>query len=103
MPGERRKFTTAQKVDILSKANQLGVMRVLKEHNISYSVFSRWRHQLSSDDPGIAGEVLQQELKLLQEENRRLKKIIGTMALELEMKQEEIKKIQSQKRGRESP
>lgn len=97
MSAERRKFTTVQKMDILNKASEMGVTRVLREHKISYSVFSRWKQQMSAEGPG---DVLQKEIDLLLEENRRLKRIIGTMALDLEVKQEEIKRIQAQTRAR---
>ena len=68
---------------------------VFRKHNLSHNVFSRWKHQFNQ---GGAGSLHPQyrktdpELKALQEENARLKKIIGNQALELEFKTELLKK-----------
>ena len=78
-------------------ASEMGVTRVLREHKISYSVFSRWKHQMSTATPD---DHVQSEVASLLEENRRLKGIIGTMVLDLEQKQEELKRMQSLIRNR---
>lgn len=98
MASQRRKFTDDQKLSILQEAEKMGVTAVLRSHNLSYSVFARWKLKYMKPDtysnargnflPGKA----RSELKLLKEENTRLKKIIADMALVLERKDEELRK-----------
>jgi len=46
----RRKFSQDEKQAILEEAHHRGITTVLREHKLSYSVFSRWKEQLRSDD-----------------------------------------------------
>jgi putative transposase len=91
----RRKFSVEQKLQIIQESDHEGITQTLRKHNLSHSVFLRWKHQFNS---GGAGSLKPQyhktdpELKALQEENARLKKIIGNQALELEFKTELLKK-----------
>jgi putative transposase len=96
----RRRFTDDQKLEILHQADQSGVTAVLREHRLSYSVFARWKQkflQLGSTNKEAMREVnkTRSELKLLNEENLRLKKIIADQALQLERKDEELRKVNS--------
>lgn len=94
MPGaQRRKFSEEEKRLILNEANSKGVNVVLREQNLSYSVFARWKAKYQSPDVGQhpQGKILQQ-LKDLTKENDRLKRIIANMALELQVKSEKQKK-----------
>lgn len=95
MASVRRKFTPNQKMQILQQVQELGVIRVLKEHNLSYSVYARWKQQAADKSHHQHGDasLLYEERALLQEENTRLKKIIAEQALEMERKDEELKKI----------
>ncbi|MFL9483698.1 transposase [Chitinophagaceae bacterium LWZ2-11] len=95
MPEHRRKFTIADKKNIIRQADQIGVINTLKTNNLSYSVFIRWREKLyemkaMSDSLRITDNI--PAIKNLQEENLLLKKIIANQAIELEMKSEELKK-----------
>ena len=96
MTGMRRKFTDEQKLDILEQANKMGVTAVLRNHALSYSVFARWKLKFMQPDPNTRAHLLpnktRSEIKQLTEENTRLKKIIATQALELERKDEELRK-----------
>jgi len=92
---KRRSFSVEQKLQIIQEADQHGVTQTLRKHNLSHSVFLRWKHQF--DQGGSASlkpqyRKVDPELKALQEENARLKKIIGNQALELEFKTELLKK-----------
>ena len=92
---KRRSFSVEQKLEIIQEADQHGVTQTLRKHNLSHSVFLRWKHQF--DQGGSASlkpqyRKVDPELKALQEENARLKKIIGNQALELEFKTELLKK-----------
>jgi putative transposase len=96
----RRRFTDDQKLAILHQADESGVTAVLREHRLSYSVFFRWRQkfvQHVSTNAEVMREVNKRrsELKLLNEENLRLKKIIADQALQLERKDEELRRINS--------
>lgn len=79
---------------ILQQAQESGVIKVLKQHNLSYSVFSRWKQQLAAQKlVEFEGAVqLKRENELLGMENTQLKKIIADQALELERKDEELKR-----------
>src|SRR4029079_9050442 len=96
----RRRFTDAQKLEILRQAGESGVTAVLREHRLSYSVFARWRQkflQRVSSNAEVMREInkTKSELKLLNEENLRLRKIIANQALQLDRKDEELRKINS--------
>jgi len=90
----RRRFTEEQKIAILDQAMKKGITAVLREHCLSYSVFARWKQQLIKEETsGQSSSQTRSELKHLYEENIRLKKIIADLALELNKKQEELKKV----------
>jgi putative transposase len=95
----RRRFTDDQKLEILRQANESGVTAVLREHRLSYSVFARWRQKFLHR--GTTADVMREmnrsrsELKLLNDENLRLKKIIADQALQLERKNEELSRMNS--------
>jgi len=103
MAKQRRSFSVEQKLQIIQEAEQHGIIQTLRKHNLSHSVFLRWKHQF---DQGGAGSLKPQyrkvdpELRALQEENARLKKIIGNQALELEFKTELLKKNEAYERRR---
>jgi len=91
MSRKRRQFSVEQKLQIIQEAEPEGITQTMRKHNLSHSVFLRWKNQFNS---GGAGSLKPQyrkidpELKALQEENARFKKIIGNQALELEFKTE---------------
>jgi putative transposase len=96
MSAIRRKFTDEEKLDILHQAQLSGITEILRKHHLSYSVFTRWKQQFI--DKGIlsgGSQVVNTEMRLLQEENTRLKRIIADQALALELKNEELKRISS--------
>ena len=95
MSRQRRKFSVEQKLQILSEADQEGITQTLRKHNLSHSVFLRWKNQFNSGGTGSLKpryNKIDPELKALRDENARLKKIIGDQALELEFKTELLKK-----------
>lgn len=93
---QRRKFSDDQKLNILQEAETLGVTAVLRTYNLSYSVFARWKQKFMEPSTYIKGNIItgknKTEIKMLLQENVRLKKIIADMALELERKDEELRK-----------
>ena len=101
MGKQRRSFSVEQKLQIIQEADQHGSTQTLRKHNISYSVFLRWKRQF--DQGGVQSlkpqyHTIDPAIRALQEENSRLKKIIGNQALELEFKTELLKKNEAYER-----
>jgi putative transposase len=94
MSSSRRTFSYTEKMNILKEVEESGVIKVLKEHKLSYSVYSRWKHQLAETKMTQRedSEQTKKEKEQLEIENARLKKIIAEQALEMEMRAEEWKK-----------
>jgi putative transposase len=96
MASVRRKFTDEQKLEILRQAEQIGINKALRHHSLSYSVFSRWREKFTQNDEnrreGAINNKTRWQLKQYMDENARLKKIIAYQALEIERKDEELRK-----------
>lgn len=95
MSKQRRKWTEAQKLQVIQEAEQNGLMETLRKHNVAHSLFNRWRH--AYQDEGMGGlrsryKTVDPEVKRLQQENERLKKIIAKQALEIDFKDELLKK-----------
>lgn len=91
----RRKWSAEQKLQIIQEANQHGTTETLRKHHVSQSLFYRWK--LGFDNQGVQGlqpryPAIDPEVKQLQSENERLKRIIANQALELEFKNELLKK-----------
>lgn len=93
MPRKRRTFTSGEKRQILKQAGESGVTKVLKEYNLSYSVYSRWKKQSQIDESETHYKTLQHQVDDLTHENARLKKIIADLMLDLEAKSEEIRRL----------
>lgn len=89
----RRKFSEEEKLAILEEASLRGISIVLREHKLSYSVFSRWKEQFQSDDKNEQKSKYKilQELKNLTTENERLKKIIANQALQIQIQAEKLR------------
>src|SRR5678809_1818455 len=88
MASQKRKFTEEQKLEILKQATEMGVIAVIRNHNLAYSVFARWREKFMGKDKNKKEQILknkpESKLKQFMEDNKRLKKIIAEQALELE-------------------
>ena len=94
MASQKRKFTDEQKLEILRQANEMGVIAVTRNHNLSYSVFARWREKfMEKNKKGLTlKNKTKSKLKQFMEDNTRLKKIIAEQALELERRDEALRK-----------
>jgi transposase-like protein len=95
MPKTRRSFSVEQKLQIIQEAEQSGITQTLRKHNLAHSVYLKWKRQFNQGGtrlPEPQYQKIDPELRALQEENARLKKIIGNQALELEFKTELLKK-----------
>jgi len=94
---KRRSFTVAQKMQILREAESEGMLATCRKHELSQSLFYRWKHQF--DQKGIDGiqpqyHRIDPEVRTLEKENERLRRIIAKQALELEVKGELLKKTE---------
>ena len=91
----RRSFSIEEKLALLQEAEEIGVTETCRRHDLSSSVIHRWKHKFQDD--GVEGlkpgyPRIDPQVRRLEEENRRLKKIIGDLQLELEIKSELLKK-----------
>lgn len=101
---KRRTFTVEKKLEILRYAEQHGMVATCRTYELSQSLYYRWKHAF--DRKGMDGLApayprVDPEVRALEQENERLRKIIAKQALELEVKSELIKKndqIQRRKR-----
>jgi putative transposase len=96
MASPKRKFTDEQRLEILRQAKEMGITAVLRHHSLSYSVFARWREKFmrnnTNGQDSLSRNKARSELKQFMEENSRLRKIIADLALELQRKDEELRK-----------
>ena len=79
----KSRFTDEQMVGILREADRNPVAQVAKKHGISEQTIYTWRQRfagMSADDV--------KRLRLLEQENTRLKKILAERDLEIEVMKE---------------
>ena len=95
MAKQHRKWSEAQKLQIMQEAEQNGLPETLRKYTLSLSLFHRWRRAYNGE--GMEGlrphyKTGDPEVQRLQQENDRLKKIIAKQALEIDFKDELLKK-----------
>ena len=77
---KRSRFTETQIVSILKEADAGGsVKEICRRHGISSATWYQWKSKY-----GGMGTSELRRLKQLEEENRRLKKIVGDQALDID-------------------
>ncbi len=82
------KFSDSQIVAILKQAKAgTSVPELCREHNISSATFYKWRSKFGGMDASLVSR-----LKELEEENRRLKKMVVEDCLKCEILQEAMAK-----------
>lgn len=91
----KRKWSEAQKLQIIQEAEQQGLSETLRKYNLSQSLFHKWRRAYNG--AGMDGlrpryKTIDPTVRQLEIENERLKKIIAKQALEIEFKDELLKK-----------
>lgn len=98
MSTKRRIWSVDQKLQLIQESDQYGVTETLRKHNLAQSLFHRWKREFNEQGlQGLQGlrpryHTVDPEVKQLQSENERLKRIIANQALELEFKTEFLKK-----------
>ena len=95
MSKTRRQFTPEEKYSILQEAEREGTTETARKYNLAHSVLSYWKKKyLFKGKDGLKSSYkkIDPQLRVLEEENARLKKIVANQALELEFKTELLKK-----------
>lgn len=95
MPRTRRSFSPEDRLSIIQEAEREGYMETCRKYNLSPTLLSRWKQKYQAK--GVEGlkpayRRVDPEVRALEEENERLKRIIARQALELEVKTEMLKK-----------
>lgn len=91
----RRKFTPEERLSIVQEAQREGHTETCRKYNLSPSLLGKWRSRYLSK--GISGlhnayKRVDPQVRQLEEENERLKKIIAKQALQIEVQGELLKK-----------
>lgn len=95
MSKTKRTFSPEERLSILQEAQREGRTETLRKYSISPSLFDRWRKKyLTGGVDGLknAHQRVNPQVRELEQENERLKRIIARQALELEVKSELLKK-----------
>ena len=98
MSKNRRTFTAAEKLAIINEAEQFGITQTLRKHNLSNSVYRRWRDQFNEGGVSRLKSYTRErnpELDEAKEQLRLLKNVVARLQMELEFKDELLKKTQS--------
>jgi len=85
---KKSKFTDPQIIDLLKQAESgTPVPELCREHGISTATFYKWRSKYGGMDASLMTHI-----KLLEDENRRLKKMYADERLKSEIATEALKK-----------
>ncbi len=98
---KKRSFSIEQKMQILREAEEKGMLATCRKHEIAQSLFYQWKNKFNSHGiDGLQGQYhrVDPEVRSLEKENERLKKIIANQALELKVKNELLKKTLRQRK-----
>ena len=95
MTKTRRKWSEAQKLQIVQEVEQIGFRETLRKYNLAQTLLNRWMQSYTSE--GITGlqlkyRTIDPAVRQLEQENERLKRIIAKQALEIDFKDELLKK-----------
>lgn len=94
MSRKLRKFTPEERLAIIQECEREGHSVTCRKYDLSPSLVQGWKKKyLSKGVDGLkpAYKKTDPELKVLQEENDRLKRIVAKQALEIEFKTELLK------------
>ena len=78
---KRKRYSEEQIIGILREAEAgTGVMELCRKHGMSNTTFYKWRAKYGGMDVSEA-----RRLKQLEDENRRLKRLVADQALDIQM------------------
>ena len=92
----KRKFSPEEKYSILQESEKEGFTETCRKYNLASSVLTYWKKKyLSKGKDGLkmGYKRIDPQVRELETENQRLKKIVADQALEIEFKDELIKKV----------
>jgi putative transposase len=98
MSKSRRQFSPEEKHSILQEAEREGHSETCRKYNLASSVLAYWKRKyLAKGKDGLKPgyKRIDPEVRALEEENERLKRIVAKQAIELEFKTELIKNSQA--------
>ena len=104
MTRTRRTFTPEGRLSLLQEAEREGFSETCRKHNLSPTLLTAWRKKyLAKGAEGLKPSYrrVDPQVKALEEENARLKRIVARQAMELEVKTEMLKKTPIQFKRRE--
>jgi len=93
---ERKKFSKEEKVQIVQEASAQGVKATLDKYGVYPATYYDWKRKLEAMGEkglewGMTPEHLK-EIRRLEKENERLKRIVADQQLESQLKDELLKK-----------
>jgi putative transposase len=89
MPRTRRSFTPEERLSLIQEAEREGYMETCRKYNLSPTLLSRWKQKYQAKGAeGLkpAYRRIDPEVRALEEENERLKRIIARQALDLRLR-----------------
>ncbi|WP_229366186.1 transposase [Fibrisoma montanum] len=95
MSKTRRTFTPEDRYSIVQESLRDGHSETCRKYNLSPSLLRKWRNRyLNKGKEGLRDSYprVDPQVRALEEENERLKRIIAKQALEIEVKSELLKK-----------
>jgi len=95
MSTTKRKFSPEDRLSILQEGEREGQTATIRKYQLAPSLYARWKRKYLRE--GIHGlkdkhKKIDPELRALEIENERLRRIIAKQALEIEVKTELLKK-----------
>ena len=95
MGKRRRKWSAEEKLQVIKDVESLGMAEALRQHNISSSLFYRWKSKYELDGlEGLSrgkGGVDRERLEL-HREIERLRQVVADQAVTIRIKDELLKK-----------
>jgi putative transposase len=90
-----KKWSLTEKLEILSSAEEVGVISACRKYGVSTATFYGWKRKY--DNHGEAGlkvtyDARSKELKQAEDQNRVLRKLLCDKEVELEVQRELLKK-----------
>jgi transposase-like protein len=98
MAKQNRTFSAEEKLSILQEAEREGMAQTGRKYGIANSVMHYWRSKyLAKGREGLKQnrQKVDPRVRELEEENARLKRVVARQALEIEFKDELVKKGQA--------
>ena len=92
MKQTRRKWSVEQKLQMIQESVTEGVTHVIRKHNVSQSLFHKWKKQFDLNGLNDNYKRIDPEKRSLETEIKQLRQLVGKLSLELEFKNELLKK-----------